>query len=240
MSKRNKTIIIIIAAIIILVLVAFLILYYNGLSGLHNHKRVDDGKIKVACVGDSITYGHGISGWAKNNYPAQLQNILGEEYAVANFGHSGRTLSDNGDQPYTESKQYKLSQEYGADVIVFMLGTNDSKPENWQDADAFIVEYEKLINKYKENNPNAKIILCTPAKAFFPDGKNDGTTNFDIQPNIVDQIRTKILAFALLNEYECVDIYNVTRNHPEWFKDNVHPSKDGANAIAQAIAAKIK
>ena len=236
----KKTIIIIAVSVVVIAAILFSILYFNGFSGIHNHTEAKNGQIKIACVGDSITYGHGIANWPQNNYPAQLQEILGDEYHVSNFGHSGKTLSDNGDQPYTQSEQYALSQEYDADVLVIMLGTNDSKPENWKDADTFIKEYEKLINKYKENNPNARIILCTPAKAFYPDGATEGKTNFDIQPSIVEQIRREIRAFALMNAYDCIDIYALTENHPEWFKDNVHPSKDGANAIAQEIAKRIK
>lgn len=47
-------------------------------------------KIKVACVGNSVTYGHGIENREKNSYPAQLQRMLGNEYEVANFGKAGR------------------------------------------------------------------------------------------------------------------------------------------------------
>ena len=32
--------------------------------------------IKVACVGDSVTYGYGIENTEENSYPAQLQQLL--------------------------------------------------------------------------------------------------------------------------------------------------------------------
>ena len=238
--KKGKKIIITIG-IIALCLVAFFLfaLYNNGYQGLHRHTEASEGQIKVACVGDSITYGHGIKGWAKNNYPAQIQKILGDGYHVANFGHSGRTLSPDGDQPYNESEQYQLSLEYDADVVVIMLGTNDSKPENWTDALDFIAKYEKFINSFKENNEDVEIILCTPAAAFFHKGESEGMTSYDIQPKIVQAIRNEIRAFALLNGYKCVDVYSLTENHSEWFRDNVHPSKEGALAMAEEIAKKI-
>ena len=91
----------------------------------------------------------------------------------------------------------------------------------------------------KEKNPDVEIILCTPARAFFPDGESDGLTSYDIQPKIVESIRNRIRTFALLNSYKCVDIYSVTENHGEWFSDRVHPSNEGALAIAEAIAKKI-
>ena len=240
MTKKKKIVIGICISLLLLGAILFLFLYNYGYSGIHKHTEAKEGQIKVACVGDSITYGHGIKDWENNNYPALLQEILGDEYHVANFGHSGRTLSSDGDKPYTESEQYKLSLEYDADIVVIMLGTNDSKPKNWTSERDFIKEYEDFVDSYKKNNPNVKIILCTPAKAFFPNGKSEGKTNYDIQPKIVEHIKNEILAFALVENYELVDIYSVTEYHDEWFKDNVHPNVDGARAMAEAIAKKIK
>ena len=235
-----KKIVIIVAAVIVAAMLALLILHMNGLSGFHHHTEPNADQIKVACIGDSITYGHGIGNWTQNNYPAQLGDLLGEGYHVENFGHSGRTVSDQGDKPYSESKQYKLSIDYDADIIIFMLGTNDTKPENWTSIDNFMADYEKMVNRYKESNPDARIILCTPARAFFDGGKKSGTTNFNIQPNMIEQITIRVRTFALVNKYECIDIYDLTAGHSEWFKkDNVHPDVNGAKAIAKAVYDKI-
>ena len=110
MNKKLKILLIVLAALAVIIAVAVVYLYSNGLSEIRNHSEAQKGQIKVACVGDSITYGHGVSGWAKNNYPAKLQEILGDGYHVQNFGHSGRTLSPDGDQPYSrrESNAYAL------------------------------------------------------------------------------------------------------------------------------------
>ena len=56
----------------------FAYLYNQGLSGLYINTQPKDGQIKVACVGDSITYGHSVSNWKENNYPKVLQELLGE------------------------------------------------------------------------------------------------------------------------------------------------------------------
>ena len=52
--------------------------------------------IKVACVGNSVTYGAGIKDRELNSYPKKLQNLLGDSYQVANLGFSGATLLKNG------------------------------------------------------------------------------------------------------------------------------------------------
>ena len=49
-------------------------------------------RIKVACVGNSITYGTGLSDRVTQSYPVKLQKLLGERYEVENFGKPGATL----------------------------------------------------------------------------------------------------------------------------------------------------
>lgn len=56
--------------------------------------------VKVACIGDSITYGLGLEDRDRDSYPAQLQRLLGAEYQVGNFGKSGATLLRHGHRPY--------------------------------------------------------------------------------------------------------------------------------------------
>lgn len=241
MKKSLKTIVIAASTVIIILLLMLLYMYFNGLSDLYAHTAPSEGQIKVACVGDDITYGHGISNWPKNNYPAVLSSILGDSYHVQNFGQRGATLQKSTDRSYTNGKQYFLSLEYGADILIFMLGTNDSRIERWTDAEIFITDYEEIINSYKGENPNIRIILCTPACAFFDGDKADGETNFGLRPSIITEIATRIRSFALAKGYELVDVYNLTKSHPEWFEnDNVHPSNNGARAIAELIAEKIK
>lgn len=56
--------------------------------------------IRVACVGNSITFGSSIANRDKDSYPAVLGQMLGEGYEVRNFGFSGRVLLMDGDYPY--------------------------------------------------------------------------------------------------------------------------------------------
>ena len=44
-------------------------------------------KIKVACVGNSVTFGYNLPDRATQAYPVRLQQMLGERYEVKNFGH---------------------------------------------------------------------------------------------------------------------------------------------------------
>ena len=72
MKKVLKVLLIVLLIIILIVAGGFAYLYFNGMSGMSNTTDAKDGQIKVACVGDSTTYGHGIKNWPRNNYPCVL------------------------------------------------------------------------------------------------------------------------------------------------------------------------
>ena len=55
--------------------------------------------IKVACAGNSITFGYTLQNRETESYPAQLQQMLGDKYTVGNFGKSGATLLNKGHRP---------------------------------------------------------------------------------------------------------------------------------------------
>ncbi|MBQ8038550.1 MAG: hypothetical protein IJ274_01515, partial [Lachnospiraceae bacterium] len=210
-----KVVVVIVVVVIIVAFVGFKYLYNNGLSGQTANTKVKDGQIKVACIGDSITYGHGISGWEKNNYPAVLGQILGEEYHVANFGSSGTCVNPNGDQPYTGRAIYQESLDYNADILVFMLGTNDSKPENWTDAATFFAQHKALLDTYMQGENLPKVYIGTCAQAYYVDGVTEGVAEYDIQPQIVDEIAALLQEMYAQGDVEIVDVHGLTEEHPE-------------------------
>lgn len=228
-----KVLLILVLILALLVGCGFAYLYFNGLSGMSNTTEASGGQIRVACVGDSITYGHGISNWPENNYPAILQDSLGDAYLVNNYGVSGRAVQPNSDQPYTALDHYQQSLAFDADIVVFMMGSNDSKPENWHGEEAFKTELLAILDSYGD----AEILLCTPATAFFLEGQTEGLTKYDIQPLVVEEIARIVRDVADERGYTLIDIHSFTADHFEWFeKDGVHPSNEGAAAIAGEIA----
>ena len=93
--------------------------------------------VKIACVGDSITFGAAIQDRENRNYPLQLGKLLGDGYAVRNFGVNGATLLKQGDLPYWTRPQFKMATEFQPNIVIIKLGTNDSKPQNWKYADQY-------------------------------------------------------------------------------------------------------
>lgn len=219
----------------------FVYFYNHGLSGIRINPKYQEGQIKVACVGDSVTYGHSVTPWRKNNYPALLGAMMGEGYHVCSFGVSGSTVQDSGDQPYTATKAYTQSVEYEADILVFMLGSNDSKPENWLGEEKFREAYEKLLDSYLQGEKKPTVYLCTPPKAYFPENITEGLTNYDIQPLYVEAVADIVRDIATERNLPVIEINSLTENRRDLFgKDNVHPNNEGAKAIAQEVFASIK
>jgi len=232
MKKVLKVLLIILLIIILIVAGGFAYLYFNGMSGMSNTSEPKEGQIKIACAGDSTTYGHGVSGWPENNYPTVLQNLLGDAYHVNNYGVSSFAVQESADRSYRTLPHYQESLAYDADYVVFMMGSNDSKPINWKSADAFKADILSLLDTYGD----AEIILCTLPAAFFLEGQIEGVTNHDIQPLIVNEIAEVTRGVAAERGYTLIDIHALTAQHPEWFeKDGVHPSNEGAAAIAREV-----
>lgn len=220
-------------------------MYNNGLSGKYINTEPKEGQIKVACIGDSITYGHGISDWTKNSYPVLLQGILGEDYHVANFGSSGACVNPDGDQPYVSRAVYQAAIEYDADIIVFMMGTNDAKPENWTNAQEFMDDYVALLESLKDGSKEPEIYIVLPSEAYYSKDcdPDSGIASYDIQPAKINEIAQSIKLYVYTSSYwmEMIDVHLLTEAHPEWFEvDGIHPNNDGAKAIAELIAEAIQ
>ena len=192
--------------------------------------------IRVACVGDSITYGYDLPHREQTSYPARLQELLGENYQVVNFGVGGQTVQFDAFHPYRDTPEYQQSLVFQGDILIFMMGSNDTKQENWQGADAFRQDLEALLDSYLAGEEKPEILLCTPAAAFYAEGFGDGVTAYLIQPEVVKEAAELIREVARERGYPLADIHELTKNAPELFmEDGVHPNEAGAETIAREI-----
>ena len=236
LKKIGRILMLLALVLAMLIGAGFAYLYFNGMSGMSNTTVASEGQIKVACVGDSITYGHGVKNWPKNNYPVLLQKLLGDQYHVNSYGVSGRAVQDNSDQPYRALPHYQESIAYEADIIVFMMGSNDSKPENWFGEEAFKNALMDLLDDYTQGEKKTAIYICTTPACFFTEDSEGELTSHDLRPAYADTIAEITRQTAVELGYPIIDIHALTKQNPQWFaKDGVHPNKDGAAAIAQEV-----
>ena len=197
--------------------------------------RRQEGKQHIACVGDSVTYGCTLPMFFKRRYPAVLQRLIGSDAQVAAFAVNDRTLQSTGNKPFRKEHAFRQSIEFRPDTVVILLGTNDSKDNNWISAAAFRQQYAELITAYRALPAAPRIVICTPPCAFKPMNRFFCITNdakLDRIPEIVEEVKT----IAAENGTELVDLYAPTRGKRELFgPDGLHPNAAGARRIAEAV-----
>ena len=192
--------------------------------------RKKPGKRYIACIGDSITFGHGVARTRKHDaWTYVLERKLGGAWQVLNYGFSGTTAQDGGDLPYRRVGFLGDAIDSGAEVFILMLGTNDSKPYNWN-REGYEAAMKGLAAQIRRCCPDARLVLAVPPRAFPQD---DGKIAFDIQNDVIkDFIRPFLIDLAPNMSAELVDLYEFTEYHPEYFGDGVHPNVLGNSAIA--------
>ncbi|MFI3282558.1 MAG: GDSL-type esterase/lipase family protein [Rikenellaceae bacterium] len=187
--------------------------------------------IRVACVGNSITYGSRVEEREKNCYPTKLQSLMGEDYEVVNFGKPGATMLSNGNLPYTSTEEYRALLEYSPDIVIIKLGTNDSKLYNWSKSESFEEDYSALIKTLKsDKNRRPEIYICSPMPAFTP-ADSGGINN----TRIVEEVIPTIKRVAKKSRLVYIDLYSSFENNASVFPDKIHPNAEGANRMANVI-----
>jgi len=188
--------------------------------------------MRVACVGDSITKGYGLEEPSVQSYPSQLASMLGDGWSVKNYGLTNSTLLQKGDDPYIHSSTFAESQTFAPQIVVILLGTNDSKPLNWQHKEDFVADYTALIRSYQALGSSPQIWIAYPPPAF-PGiaGISDSTIREEIIPliNIVAQ-NTSV---------GVIDLYTPLSSREDLFPDTVHPNAEGARIIAETVYSAI-
>lgn len=192
------------------------------------------GAVRVACIGNSITDGFGIDMAGQLGYPAQLQRLLGNGYWVKNFGVSSRTQLNKGDWPYMREQAWRDALAFQPDIVFVKLGTNDSKPENWQFAADYERDLQQMVDELRRANSRADIRLCTPIPAFKP------TWNIS-DSVIVNGIIPIINKVAKKNKLKVVDLHTLyAADGDKMLGDGIHPNEKGARRLAEIISAIIK
>jgi len=187
---------------------------------------------KVACIGDSITYGARIRNRNVNSYPAQLGRMLGEGYSVSNFGVSGATLLKKGNKPYWRQRAFGFARKSLPDVVVIKLGTNDTKPANWKHSDSLVDDYVEMVKTFQGLDSKPKVFICYPVPVFPEQwGINDKAVREGVIP-AVNTVAEKTGAGI-------IDLYAPLKEKSELFPDKVHPNAEGAKIIAETVARAI-
>ena len=154
--------------------------------------------------------------------------MLGQDWEVQNFGKKSATLMKSGSLPYWNTSPFVPSHDFNPDVVVIMLGTNDAKSYNWANNAPFVSDYRELIQSYKNFPSTPRVYICYPPPVYAVVA---GITDARIRNEVIP----KIAQVAAANGVEVIDIYSTLSNKKSLFPDNVHPNKEGARQLAQAV-----
>ena len=192
-------------------------------------------KIKVACIGDSITYGAAIEDREHFAYPVQLQALLGGNYLVGNFGHNGATLLKKGHNPYDKLEVCKQAINFAADVYVIHLGVNDTDPRDWPNyRDDFVGDYLDLINSFRRANPNARIIIALLSPLADRHHRfMSGTKQWH------EDIQEAIKVVTETAGCELIDFHSPLYPYPWHIPDAIHPDEVGYGMLAKVVYSAI-
>ncbi len=191
--------------------------------------------IKVACVGNSITYGYTVENREVNSYPSQLQRMLGDGYEVGNFGKSGATLLNKGHRPYMQQEEYKQALAFAGDIVVIHLGINDTDPRNWPNyRDFFVGDYLELIDSFRKVNPKARFLVArmTTISDRHPRFES-GTRDWH------EEIQRAIETVAKVSGAQLIDFFEPLYPYPYILHDAVHPNAEGAGILAKTVYSSI-
>jgi lysophospholipase L1-like esterase len=180
-------------------------------------------QIKIACIGDSNTESAGLN--PDIRYPTVLQTLLGSDYLVENYGIAGTTLLSNGDNPYITTWAFNAARFWNPDVVIILLGSNDSSPENWtQYGNDFKENYITIIDSFREIG-NPKFLLCFPPPLFDNEVAN---------AVIRDEIIAIIKDVAQATGTRSVNLYTPLLDR-SYFPDGSHANAEGLKKIAAIL-----
>lgn len=184
--------------------------------------------IRVACVGNSITEGNAMSTKLYDSYPAALSKYMGDDYDVRNFGYSGRTMLKNGDFPLWNEQLFKDAIDFNPHIVIILLGTNDTKQQNWVYKDEFLHDYYSMIDTFKLGTNNQDIYVCYPLPSF--------SDAYDIRDSIiVNDVIPMITQIVDSVDVKLIDFNTPFLDKSNLMPDGIHPLIEGSDYMAQII-----
>ena len=208
----------------------------------------------ILCFGDSNTFGFSPD-WVKGNYgrldrtvrwTGRLQEMLGDEYRIIEEGLSGRTtVFEDPTMPDMNGLAYFqpcLKSHIPLDLVIIMLGTNDTKDMFHARPVEISMGLGRLIRIAKDPTiymgmPVPQILVAVPvpigeAALSLPDGLTS--------PEMIEKSRALAPEYRKTAQmYGChfIDLgeYAQTSDY-----EGVHLDAEGHRAVAEAFAAKIR
>ena len=207
-------------------------------------------KVRVACIGDSITYGLGLANREKDSYPAKLQNMLDEKfpgkYEVRNFGNSGRgiyldSMRGSEKRGFRHMPEHKAALAWKPDIVISNLGINDcgeciKEYTGGRRRGQFLEDYFKLVFDYNKANRNAKIFIWTKLSPLAEGQRFYRSPEPFLMQADLEAVARMCESFDWSGGLCSIDMQEPLREKMDeiFASDKIHPNTEGARIIAEA------
>ena len=193
----------------------------TGTAPSKSQTSVPSTKTKVACIGDSLTRGYLLED--AQSYPAQLQQLLGAQYEVRNFGHTSSYVIDDGPVEYRNTEDYSVAIQYDADILIFMFGANDVGAYNFTPL-YFQNQYRELIDSFRQTKKHPKIYLI-----IAPDSR-------DLHFGLIQQTIQPVMTLGQQLPATVINPYYLFLGHPEdYLSDGLHLTGTAYGKLAKLV-----
>ena len=170
--------------------------------------------------------------------------INDDNYIVQNLGLGGRTMMKTGDAPYWNEQYYQDALNSEADIIILMLGTNDSKYYQWNQTE-YVKDFLEMATNFKnlDSNPDLYVMIPPPLYEEGAIQANQTVIN-EIFPELIPNLAKNLS----LGDDKVIDIFSAMGgaglDHYELFCDGqncdpCHPNDAGYTFMASQIYKKI-
>jgi len=198
--------------------------------------------VRVACVGDSITYGYGLANRESESYPAQLQKMLDEsspgKYEVRNFGNSGRgiyldSMRGNEKRGFRYMAEHKAALAWKPDLVICNLGINDNgeyikEYTGGRKRGQFLGDYLALLGDYQKANPKVKFAVWTKLSPLTEGQRFYRSPEPFLMQADLEEVAKRMNAIS-------IDMQEPLREKMDeiFARDKIHPNAEGARIIAE-------
>lgn len=187
--------------------------------------------LRVACVGDSITYGDQIADRERDAYPALLQQLSGNRFTVGNFGVNGTTALRPTFCAWTDTAACQDALAFAPDLVVVMLGINDlAYPALFS---SYPGDLRELVVRFQRLPSAPRVFLCTLTP--IAPAELQAAVNRTIREAMNPAIRN----VAADTGAQVIDISAAFSNRDDLLPDGLHPSPAGAGLIARTVFAAL-
>ncbi len=215
-------------------------------SNYINAQPFEDDTIRVACIGNSITFGARLDDPSTDAYPAVLQQMFGgKKVRVMNFGISGATMIRFGHPNVWQ--QLDNIKAFSPRVVIIIAGTNETvsgNRHNWEHIDDFENDYEDFLTQIKSLSSDPVIYICSPPDMNLktPGLSQERLDDLTMRRPRLWELQKRIKKIARVSGVHFIDLTTMFKNKPELITpaDGVHPNKKGYHVLALQIFKNIK